>query len=893
MDNKNNWHGSLRKSKRGLVGVLLFSSALALTVVTNSASADEVGVTPPTASTTIVAGESGSMASTVGNNDKEMSSVGVVEENKNNVSSKSDSNSDGTLKDKTSNVVDQTTLDKEYKKLTESVNSQGFVHKEDEKVIHDTAEEANKDLKDQEKSFEEVSKNREALNKDLDTAVEKVKDKVEVTFGDDHVYSTVEDGKKDVEKQIAELNKLASVVSESEKRLEDAQKVAKDKNIVFKNPRMISVDLNHLDSLETQLNEAESALKYAVVEQEKANKQLNKLVADAKNKGVSVQFSGVEVVDAKDVDKEFSKTEKLINEAIKNKEVQEKAYESALAKWEAVVKAGNDKVEKDYKEALRVFNEKVESVKAENKLIEAENQAILKANANAKAELSKDSTAKKTGENYQQTLSGNSSTHTETITNVEAEFKPTVNVQIYDYSSSNADKLINSLKQGRMLIEKALKHPDSKVIIQTYTMNFPDSYRAAVSTDVRKRTDNSGTSTRLLSKQEAIELIDKLLQLKSPSFGGAYEATGYNGYFTDIAETLGSYRYTDGDDKKDVPFEDIVTKLVKPSDTVSVIQFTDGWDETVEHMDETFANWAKSRAKTFMSVINRNNSRSVDTNSNRSIDDMTRLGHPNIFDMTGKNEESVNKELLDKFLETAVEKVTKATKDVKSKAVVSIKPDENVTLLSAELVSPTGKVEKLSVNNNQVEYSGLLSEKGEYKVNYVFTSKGNKEAKISGSFKVDVNTDMKNDNFIPMVQGKLKPLKEVPKNAPIKEIYKAPEKPKKQESVSVTIPKIVVSTDVMYVKGAEYEAHKVNFEVHTHPVGFKEKAVVESKIQGKDVVVTRNAPKESPIKPEKQNENELPNTGDSSSRLAASGFASIVGSLLLLGLNFKKIENKK
>lgn len=465
-------------------------------------------------------------------------------------------------------------------------------------MVHDTAEDADKDLKTQVKSFEEVSKNRELINKDLDNAVEKVKDKVDVTFGETHVYPTIEDGKKDIEKQIAELNKLASAVTESEKRLEDAQKVAKAKNIVFKNPKTISVNLNHLDSLETQLNEAESALKYAVVEQEKANKQLNKLVADAKDKGVSVQFSGVEVVDAKDVDKELSKTEKLINEAIKNKEVQEKAYESALAKWEAVVKAGNEKVEKDYKEALRVFNEKVESVKAENKLIEAENQAVLKANANAKAELSKDSTAKKTGENYQQTLSGNSSTHTETITNVEAESKPTVNVQIYDFSSSNADKLINSLKQGRMLIEKAIKHPDSKVIIQTYTMNFPDSYRVAVSTDVRKRTDNSGTSTKLLSKQEAIGLIDKLLQLKSPSFGGPYEITGYNGYFTDIAETLGGYRYTDGDDKKDVPLEDIVTKLGKPSDTVSVIQFTDGWDESVEHMDKTFANWAKSRAKT-------------------------------------------------------------------------------------------------------------------------------------------------------------------------------------------------------------------------------------------------------------------------------------------------------
>lgn len=78
MDNKNNWHGSLRKSKRGLVGVLLFSSALALTMVTNSASADEVSVAPSTASTAVVTGESGSVASSNVSNDKGMSSVGVV-----------------------------------------------------------------------------------------------------------------------------------------------------------------------------------------------------------------------------------------------------------------------------------------------------------------------------------------------------------------------------------------------------------------------------------------------------------------------------------------------------------------------------------------------------------------------------------------------------------------------------------------------------------------------------------------------------------------------------------------------------------------------------------------------------------------------------------------------
>lgn len=107
-------------------------------------------------------------------------------------------------------------------------------------------------------------------------------------------------------------------------------------------------------------------------------------------------------------------------------------------------------------------------------------------------------------------------------------------------------------------------------------------------------------------------------------------------------------------------------KITKPADVVSVIQYTDGWMDSgkVEVMDKSFAEWAKKRAKTFMSVVNRNKVTDNDTNSMQSINQMRELGHPNIYDMTGKDPKTVDDEIIKQFLETATVKVT-AKKKVK------------------------------------------------------------------------------------------------------------------------------------------------------------------------------------------------------------------------------------
>ena len=76
--------------------------------------------------------------------------------------------------------------------------------------------------------------------------------------------------------------------------------------------------------------------------------------------------------------------------------------------------------------------------------------------------------------------------------------------------------------------------------------------------------------------------------------------------------------------------------------------------------------------------------------------------------------------------------------DVKiaSTGEVTLTPTGSVTLVSAELVSASGKKQALEVKDNKVSYKGALTEAGNYTVNYTFKPNGNAEAKVVGSFVV-------------------------------------------------------------------------------------------------------------------------------------------------------------
>ena len=311
-----------------------------------------------------------------------------------------------------------------------------------------------------------------------------------------------------------------------------------------------------------------------------------------------------------------------------------------------------------------------------------------------------------------------------TNTKTESTVAPLTVDHVYDYSSSYAGKIKDSLRMSKKIIEA--NSPESKHILQLYPDNYGQtSYHASGKKAVE---GTYGVSSVVLTKQEALNIIDKLLAINAPSEKNpTYQ--NYGAYFQGLADALGDKRYLDESAKELVPFETIAEKLTKPTDTLSVIQYTDGWMDKgkVEEMDKSFAEWAKKRAKTFMSVVNRNQVTENDTNSNRSLEQMRELGHPNIYDMTGKDPKVVDAEVVKQFLETATEKV-KVTKGEDQTAKITI-GGAGIEVTKASLKGKNVS-KNLPIKDGKVDFTEKLPD-GDYTISYNFTGVGTVTASVS------------------------------------------------------------------------------------------------------------------------------------------------------------------
>ena len=342
-------------------------------------------------------------------------------------------------------------------------------------------------------------------------------------------------------------------------------------------------------------------------------------------------------------------------------------------------------------------------------------------------------------------------------TNTENQIEPLITDHVYDYSSSYAGKVKDSLRLSKKIIE-ANKNPQSKHILQLYPDNYGQtSYHASGKSQLN---DTKGISSKLLSKQEALEIIDRLLAINAPSEKNpTYQ--NYGAYFQGLADAMGAHRYIDEAATVDIPFEEIVDRITKSTDTISVIQYTDGWMDKgkPEEMDRSFATWAKGRAKTFMSVVNRNQVTDNDTNSMRSIEQMTALGHPNIYDMTGKDANVVTDEVVRRFMETATVRV-KAVKGENQTAHIVLGGD-GVTVTKAVLKGG-GSDRQLTIRDGKVDVSEKLPD-GNYTVEFAATGNGNlkyqitidgdnaidKTVAVTGSSKGATSKETKTDSFEP------------------------------------------------------------------------------------------------------------------------------------------------
>lgn len=592
-------------------------------------------------------------------------------------------------------------------------------------------------------------------------------------------YKTANEANTDIENQIKTINSLTELVSNANERLSKVVSEATKAGVKLDKEVKLTLTPGKEDEFKKEVEKVEQNLKDSIAKQAELSKSLNDSIEIAKKENVKVTVKGDKVVSLKDSDEAIKKELEKINKAIQEQKEKQTAYKEALKSWE--------------------------DNNAQNKIIVAKNKDI-------KAKLTSESTAKNNNGVYHQILKGKSLLDEASSETVQR--KPMDLIAIVDFSSSLQAKRPEALRQLKTLIEKNLNTGD-RVMLQGYIYNKEESYTAhGAQLDYAKLRNadwETGFSTKLVTKEEALSIIDKWLGINPPNTPNGVAT--YSEYFNAAARAMGDLGFktdeVDGNNfVKKVPFEEVYTSQPNKNQTVSVIQFTDGWGDK-EQMDPTFAAWAKKNAKTFMSVVNRNQVSAEDNNGEFSINSMKELGHPNIYDSTGKDKEVVMKEILEQFKNTAVETFT-SKKKITSKGIVNITADKNTKLTSAKLVSPSGKKQELKIENNAVKAEVDLTEKGDYTVEYDFTAINNNAGTVKGSFIVNSKESVSGDNVTASSKdlSSVKDEKTDKLTPTIAQSVKEIEKPKEPEPIAVEVENIVISTDKPVIEDVKTTAHK-------------------------------------------------------------------------------------
>lgn len=286
----------------------------------------------------------------------------------------------------------------------------------------------------------------------------------------------------------------------------------------------------------------------------------------------------------------------------------------------------------------------------------------------------------------------------------EKKIKPLDLLVVLDLSISNVGNITKMLSDLKSLA--STMSDEDQIWLFSYDMNEADSYKA----------NYTGiASGKPMNKKNLIKLLENKQITDQYDFKDLFRKEGWNV----TEESIGK------------AFSEIYDNYSgKKNSYVSTIQFTDGWIDS-ETIDVKYATWAKSHAKTFYTVTYNANESSL------SVQSMKAAGHNNIFISNDSTNESERQKAINaQFAKTAVEEIKEEKVSVKQKGTVSISPEADLTLTSAELVSPNGQKTPLTITNNTVSWSGDL-DNGSYTVNYTFTGTPSVERSIRSSVTVD------------------------------------------------------------------------------------------------------------------------------------------------------------
>lgn len=799
-------------------------------------------------------------------------------------------------------------LDIAFLDLKEKAKNAGILTKEGKTLTFDTAKEAKENL---EKQAKEVNQLIETLDKEheklLNLAKEAQKAGIAIAVTPALKADSVEDATAAISAQIDKLNALIKSVEENKTLIDSVTNKAKEVGVALEGEIVIDSKVGEETKLTEKVSNALTGLEVATKVQKTTKEELAKLIEEARAKGLDISISGEKKILVSKAQEELESVRTKINEGLANDTKKMNDYKLAVQNAKnanRLLEGSTATKEGDvYKQTLSIHSEgtggtinintsgsadivslelldpngsKVESVKTladlnAYKAFDKKGTYTVNYTFKAKDNTAGSVTSKATTNGVEGVVGSAQGTITLTtkaplVTNKENQVAPLTVAHVYDYSSSYAGKLKDSLRLSKKIIEA--NSPESKHIFLGYDQNYATTYAANMADTIGV----SGFASKLLSKDQALSLIDKLLKINAPSEKDP-TYTNYPAYFQGVADTFGDLRYKDSSVKADQfgramkPFEDIIESLTKPTDTVSVIQYTDGWMSgevngkldggTPEDIDVTFAEWAKKRAKTFMSVLNRNQVTNEDTNSMRSTEQMKSVGHPNIYDMTGKDKGTAEQEIVAQFLETATEKVT--TKKGENQLVKVSIGGNGVTVTKAVLKGVTTK--ELAIKDGKVDFSEKLAD-GSWTVEFEATGNGKLTAVVS----VDGKEVGKKDVEIKSTEGVKG--SSVSKTDSINAVVF----PKLPTFTPVTVENLVVLAKNVRLGKVETDIHPVTVEKELNPVTFKETV--------------------SPIKEvtPTQDKKVLPNTGESNSTLVqAAGLGlGVVGLIGLAGATKKK-----
>ena len=866
MELKEKGHGFIRKNKAGKVvsGIVLGATMFLAGQV---ASADEVksntDATPTTVATEtkapVATDATATPTATNANAQNQEATAGTKEA------------------PKTEEVKDQAGLDKKYSDLKDQAKKLDVDVKEGKKVTHDTVEKASKDLDEQGKKIEELAKGRDEANAKLQKAISDAKAVgINVQLDEKVTYDDLAKGEEDIAKQVEELNALTGKVKDAQGRLSKAVEMAKQAGVKFEGVKTIDLKDGDVEAFSKQVEEAEKALNEVVAQQKSVDAELNKVVAEAKAKGVNVSVEGETVVEPKDAQKAIADAKAKVAKAIadaeaKNKTIREnnaKVNEAnKMAKAELVSGSTATKnTDGSYTQTVSIKNEKAGSKWNGNvtnsgsadvvsvKLVSPSGKETVFANGKVDSSKALDEVGEyklvytfKAKDNTAGTISGKLSVEGQAGQNGKAtgsvafttksteqasnEVKPRNILVAVDGSGSTVGGTIKEVLEDLTTIAESMNDKD-KVMLAFYETNNGGSYYTM------GEMDHDRPVSRLMSKQELLDIIAKVKPNKNNNFmAGSWHTELYH------AKLLYDFQGK----KESQEFEDLFDKVRDKNATAVVVQLTDDWKMQDETFDGSILEWASKNAKTLLSIIYGG----ADSRANKS---MIQAGHPNIFLAGPSGSDIPNKErskkLAEQIASTTVEKVTKG----EAQTVKVTVGGNGVTVTKATLKGATTK--DLVVKDGKVDFSEKLAD-GSYTLEFEATGNGtvtavvNIDGKEAGKKAVEIKSTAGSNGASNAKEDKLQPSKLGTTNQEVK-----PE--------AVKVAKVTLKTTEPKVGNVEAKAHEIGVSSEVHPVDVAKKAVV------------------------KQSTPSLPLTGTTASvALVMAG----MGALVLAGATLKKKEN--